>query len=1060
VAGSGFQPNNTQVLFNGIAAAISTYGANSLTVQVPTNATSGPVIAEVGSVTSNSVQFTVEQTPSITSISPATGPFNSSGVAEPVTITGAGFGATQSNSTVSFFQSNTAPTIVSWSDTSISLWIPPDAASGPFSMQVGGIAAPGPSWFYVNSVTQLTDSLGNQSQYDMTMQGGLWFLSASQGPGCSTCSVRGNITNVPDAFGNVLTSTDALNNTTTFTYDSNNDMTSASKPLNVNTTATTSYTYNSFGEVLTMTDALGNTTTNTYDANGNLLTVTSPAPNSNTAASVTQFQYDTKGELTQITDPKNNLTTLTYTPVGLIATIKDAQNNITTYQYDTRGNRTAVIDPINGASHPTSFTYDIMNRLTAITYPDGSSVGFSYDIRGRRTSATDQNQKTTTYAYDDADRLTSVTDPASSVTYYAYDTENNLLSITDANNHTTYFAYNARGWVTQTTFPSTLAESYTYDLVGNLLSKTDRKNQTIQYVYDALYRLSSKTYPDTTNVEYVYDLVGKVQQVSDPTGTYGFAYDNMGRLIGTTTQYTFVTGTYSNSYTYDAASNRTGFTAPDGSTNTYGYDTLNRLNGLANSWAGSFGFGYDALSRRTSLSRPNGITTNYSYDSLSHLLSVLHQSGNTTLDGASYTYEPAGNRTSKGNDLNGITSNYTYDPLYELTQVTQGVSTTESYSYDAVGNRLSSSGVPTYSYNPSNELTSDSLGSYTYDANGNTLSDAQGRSFTWNFESGLTQVVNPGVETTTFRYDPFGRRIQKSGPLGTTNYLYDGLNAIDEIDGAGNILARYTRTESVDETLSMSRSGTTSYYQRDGLGSVTSLSSSAGALANTYTYDSYGRLTSSTGTLVNPLQYTGREFDPETGIYYYRARYFDPSAGRFLSEDPARLRGGVNFYAYTRNRPVLLTDPSGHQGGCPPQSPNCVSTDPDAPYQGPDGLWYNTTSWNGQLDPAPPVPDSGPPTPPTPPSPPPSPCPCAHDARYLVVVNEVESEYDWQRVKILAKMVGFSWGLDGIEHQVPEQWGHWIPGLDLILWGRDTSELLELQRKSHEEIEKRLGCTD
>src|SRR6202043_3320333 len=114
--------------------------------------------------------------------------------------------------------------------------------------------------------------------------------------------------------------------------------------------------------------------------------------------------------------------------------------------------------------------------------------------------------------------------------------------------------------------------------------------------------------------------------------------------------------------------NRTGFTAPDSSTNTYTYDTLNRLNGLANSWAGSFGFGYDALSRRTQLTRPNGITTNYGYDSVSHLLSVLHQAGANPLDGASYTYDPAGNRMAKTNALNGITSNYTYDPLHELTQ--------------------------------------------------------------------------------------------------------------------------------------------------------------------------------------------------------------------------------------------------------------------------------------------------------------------------------------------------------------------------------------------------------
>ena len=311
------------------------------------------------------------------------------------------------------------------------------------------------------------------------------------------------------------------------------------------------------------------------------------------------------------------------------------------------------------------------------------------------------------------------------------------------------------------------------------------------------------------------------------------------------------------------------------------------------------------------MTRPNGINTNYGYDRASHLLSVLHQVGTTTLDGASYTYDPAGNRSSKGNYLNGVTSNYGYDALYELTQVTQGGSTTETYSYDAVGNRLSSVGVPNYNYNSSNELTSNSSGSYTYDANGNTLGDAQGRTFTWDFENRLTQVVNPGVGTTTFRYDPFGRRIQKSGPLGTTNYLYDGNNLIEEMDGSGNVLARYTQGTKVDEPLSALRGGTTSYYQADGLGSVTSLSNGAGALANTYSYDSFGKLTASTGTLTNPFQYTGREFDSETGIYEYRARYLDQNIGRFISQDPAGYKAGMNVYRYARNNPALFVDPSG-----------------------------------------------------------------------------------------------------------------------------------------------------
>ena len=386
----------------------------------------------------------------------------------------------------------------------------------------------------------------------------------------------------------------------------------------------------------------------------------------------------------------------------------------------------------------------------------------------------------------------------------------------------------------------------------------------------------------------------------------------MGRLIGTSTQYSFLpASTFSNGYTYDAASNRTSLTAPDGSITTYGYDTLNRLNGLASSWAGSFGFSYDALSRRTSLTRPNGITTSYAYDSVSHLLSVLHKAGANTLDGASYTYDPAGNRTAKANYLNGITSNYSYDPIYELTQVTQGGSTTESYTYDPVGNRLSSSGVPNYNYNVSNELTSDSSGGFTYDANGNTLSDAQGRSFTWDFENRLTQAVVPGTNggTTTFKYDPFGRRIYKSSPTWTGAFVYDGDNLLETLNASGAVVSDYTQG-GMDEPFAELRSGTTSYYQ-EGPDSVTSLSNAAGALANTYIYDSFGNLTNSTGTLRNPFQYTAREFDQETSLYYYRARYYDAETGRFISEDPMGFDAGVNFYAYVENNPINYIDPSG-----------------------------------------------------------------------------------------------------------------------------------------------------
>ncbi len=721
-----------------------------------------------------------------------------------------------------------------------------------------------------------------------------------------------------DSNGNVLSRTDALGHTVWYTYDAASNMTSQTVEVNANTFATTTYTYNGFGEVLTMTDPLGYTSTNTYDSHGNLLSVASPAPNGSTAPSVTQFAYDSKGELTQITDPLNHATTLTYTPAGLIQNITDAQNNVTSYTYDARGNRTSVIDPINGSAHPTTFAYDIMSRLTGITYPDNTSVSFTYDSRGRRTSATDQDGKTTSYAYDNADRLTAVTDAAQNTTQYAYDTENNLLSITDANNHTTYFAYDAYGHVTQTTFPSTLNESYAYDAVGNLTSKTDRKGQTIEYMYDALNRLIHKGYQDATGVDYIYDLVSRVQQVIDLTGTYGFAYDNMGRLIGTTTQYSFVVGpTFTNSYTYDAVSNRTGFGDPMGAHTTYAYDTANRLTAVTGWTGGQFGFGYDALNRRTSLTRPNGVNTAYSYDPLSRLLSVTQKLGATTIDGTSYTYDNAGNRSSKQNLQNGVTETYTYDPIYQLTQVAQGGNTTESYSYDAVGNRLTSLTVPSHTYNSSNELISTSRSSYAYDYNGNLTSKSNSSgttSYAWDYENRLTSVTLPASGgTVTFKYDPFGRRIQKSGPSGTTNYLYDGANPVTDLYADGQILAGYMPGPGIDELLASLANSDTDFVflESDGLGSITSLSNSSGAITDTYTYKPFG-ITTATGTTYNRFRYTGREWDSETSLYYYRARYYDQNIGRFISEDPARFNGrGPNFYAYVKNSPVGKFDPTG-----------------------------------------------------------------------------------------------------------------------------------------------------
>jgi RHS repeat-associated protein len=184
--------------------------------------------------------------------------------------------------------------------------------------------------------------------------------------------------------------------------------------------------------------------------------------------------------------------------------------------------------------------------------------------------------------------------------------------------------------------------------------------------------------------------------------------------------------------------------------------------------------------------------------------------------------------------------------------------------------------------------------------------------YPWDFENRLTSVALPGSGgTVSFKYDPFGRRIYKSSTSATSVFAYDGDNLIEETNATGAVVARYEQGLNIDEPLAMLRSSATSYYQADGLGSITSLSNSSGTNVATYAFDSFGNLTASTGSLTNPFRYTARESDTETGLYYYRARYYDQNSGRFLNEDPITFKGGINFYRYASNNPVNRIDPFG-----------------------------------------------------------------------------------------------------------------------------------------------------
>ncbi|MGH7164355.1 MAG: LamG-like jellyroll fold domain-containing protein, partial [Nitrospiraceae bacterium] len=322
-------------------------------------------------------------------------------------------------------------------------------------------------------------------------------------------------------------------------------------------------------------------------------------------------------------------------------------------------------------------------------------------------------------------------------------------------------------------------------------------------------------------------------------------------------------------------------------------------------------YAYDALSRRTTMTLPNGTQTSYTYDPASQVTNILHKliSGGTQINQADYVYNQVGNRTSL-TDRRGV-QNFGYDQLDRLTSATHPLTLDQTYAYDPVGNRTTNASQ----HNAGNQLTEDAGFTYTYDANGNLTRKTVKASgvhtdYTYDAENRLVRVeefaagATTPAATSSYRYDGLGRRIEKVGNGLTRRYIYDGEDILLEYDETNTLLARYTHGPGIDEPIAMTRGGRTVFYHQDGLGTVTELTDGTGTVAQSYAYDAWGNPIETTGTVEQPYTYTGREFDAETGLYFYRARAYDPTIGRFLQKDPLGIGGGdLNLYSYVGSSP-------------------------------------------------------------------------------------------------------------------------------------------------------------
>jgi RHS repeat-associated protein len=346
---------------------------------------------------------------------------------------------------------------------------------------------------------------------------------------------------------------------------------------------------------------------------------------------------------------------------------------------------------------------------------------------------------------------------------------------------------------------------------------------------------------------------------------------------------------------------------------------------------------YDAAGNRLAMQNEQG-NTDYAYDAL-HRLVAADPPG--AAPAVHYGYDRAGNRTRSGQQDAGGAWTAPY----------------QSYSYELAG-----AGGATHRLDEIRDAGGNLLEAFAYDANGNPGSWAAPtlRLLSWDTLDRLIAIA--GGFSATYRYDPLGRRIEKTEAGQTLRYQYDGLDVVAEYsvatNGTNTLAASHVFGPGIDEPIKIRRGATLAAYHSDGLGSILAASSITPAGATdllTYRYDAFGVIEASTGTLDSTYTYTGRELDA-SGLYYYRSRYYLPSAGRFLSPDPIGLAGGINPYAYVGSNPVNYTDPFGLVSMVPKNFSTVARAAPPLPpglvgQRSQPGTGVSSTTSHGLVDP-------------------------------------------------------------------------------------------------------------
>jgi RHS repeat-associated protein len=466
--------------------------------------------------------------------------------------------------------------------------------------------------------------------------------------------------------------------------------------------------------------------------------------------------------------------------------------------------------------------------------------------------------------------------------------------------------------------------TFEYDVNNNPVRITDAKGQGTQYTWGYGHQLLTRT-NNAGNVTYTRNFFGQPTRtdITNPSMFYLYSYDANHRLQSVTDS----RGNKTLSYGYSPGGLLNWMLDSEGNRTDYEYDPVGRLSGIYAPNSDYVAFRYDDGGRLAEKFLPNGVKTGYAYNADNSLYQVINRTSTGIISRHDYIYDGVGNRVTHAELIGPTTTpyKYVYDELNRLKEVRNNTTNAliEGYGYDPLNNRLTKTdGTNTvyYIYDDANQLkemrqgspTGTLLASLLYDDNGNMYRKTEGSTvtdITYDALNRLTAVSKTGMASQSYTYDDQGRRLSKTIGSATTNYLYNGPDIVAEYTNWTNAAAQYTHGPNIDDPIIRSTTSSTQYFHQDGLGSVIAVSDRTGATTGTQRFDAWGNKLASTGTIPQ-YGYTGREPD-ETGLIYYRARYYDPSIGRFTQRDPLGQNAGINPYAYVNANPVNFNDPMG-----------------------------------------------------------------------------------------------------------------------------------------------------